>query len=105
MRKVGIIGPTAAYNLFGQSSPVNKIVRINGIGFKIIGLTASKGSSGFDDADDQIFVPISTAHKRVFGVDYLRAISAQAKSIDKMDDAASQIEQLLQEATQDRAGE
>jgi len=95
MRRVGIIGPTAAVNLFGQSSALNKIVRINGINFKIIGITKPKGSSGHSDPDDQIFVPLTTAMRRVFGIEYIRGISAQAKSMNAMTEATTQIEELL----------
>jgi putative ABC transport system permease protein len=95
MRRVGVIGPTAATNLFGQSSPLNKIVRINGINFKIIGITKPKGSSGHSDPDDQIFVPITTAMRRVFGIEFIRGISAQAKSMNAMTEATTQIEELL----------
>jgi len=95
MRRVGVIAPTAATNLFGQSSPLNKMVRINGINFKIIGVSKAKGSGGWHDPDDQIFVPLITAQKRVFGVDYLRSISAQAKSMDTMTEASNEIEKVL----------
>ncbi len=95
MQRVGVIGPTAAYNLFGQSSALNKIVRINGINFKIIGTTATKGAAGWMDQDDVIFIPLTTGMKRVFGVDFIRSISVQAKSIDRMTEASMQIEELL----------
>lgn len=95
MQRVGIIGPTAAYNLFRQSSPIKKIVRINGINFRIVGVTAAKGASGPMDTDDQIIVPVTTAQKRVFGIDFLRAISVQARSAEHMKDALVQVETLL----------
>lgn len=95
IRRVGVIGPTAAQNLFGQSSPLNKVVRINGINCKIIGVMKAKGSSGFSDQDDQIFLPITTAMRRVFGVDFLRSISCQARTMNQMEEASAQIEALL----------
>ena len=95
MRRVGVIGPTAAENLFGSNSPVNKMVRINGINCKIIGVTKAKGSGGFGDPDDQIFMPITTMMRRVFGIDYIRSISCQAKSMDQMEAATQQISDLL----------
>ncbi len=95
MRRVGVIGPTAAENLFGMSSPINKVVRINGINCKIIGLTKAKGTGGFGDPDDQIFLPITTSMRRVFGIDYIRSISCQAKSMDQMEVASQQISELL----------
>jgi ABC-type antimicrobial peptide transport system permease subunit len=95
MRRVAVIGPTVTYNLFGQSSPINKTIRIRGISFRVIGETVAKGVGGFQDPDDQIFIPITTAQTRVFGVDYLRSISVQVKSADRMNEAASQIETIL----------
>ena len=95
MRRVAIVCPTAAGNLFGQNSPLDKTIRINGISFQVIGVTRAKGSGGWHDPDDQIFVPVTTAMKRLFGVDYLRAVSAQAKDMDSMTEASSQIDSLL----------
>lgn len=95
MRRVAVIGPTAAENLFNLSSAVNKMIRLNGISIKIIGITRAKGTGGFGDPDDQIFMPLTTAQKRIFGVDYIRGFSAQAKTMDSMTEASSQIEELL----------
>ncbi|MDO8585537.1 MAG: ABC transporter permease [Armatimonadota bacterium] len=95
-RKVAVIGPTAAQNLFDKSSPVGKWVRIKGSRFRVIGLMAPKGAtSPFGDPDDQIFIPVTTAMRRVFGVQYVRAISAQAKSMATIDQANTEIEALL----------
>lgn len=95
MRRVAVVGPTTAENLFGLTSPLNKVIRVNGINFKIIGVTASKGSTGFMDQDDVIFVPVTTAMKRLTGEDALRSISVQGRDRDSMDEASSQIETLL----------
>jgi len=94
--KVAIIGPTTVQNLFpaGQS-PVGKMISIKGIQFRIIGLMASKGAGGMGDEDDQIFIPVTTAMRRVMGLQYVRMISVQSQSMDVQDLATSQITQLL----------
>jgi len=57
---------------------------------------AAKGASGsFGDPDDQVFIPITTAMRRVFGLQYVRTISAQAKSMGLMDQAISEISEVL----------
>jgi len=95
-RKVATIGATTAKNLFGEVSPVGKTITIKGIRFQIIGLMAVKGASGsFGDPDDQVFVPITTAMRRMFGLQYVRTISAQAKSMGLMDQAISEISEVL----------
>ena len=95
MRRVAVIGPTVAENLFALNSPVNKIIRVNGISIKVIGVTKAKGTGGFGDPDDQIFMPLTTAQKRVFGIDNIRGISAQAKTMEQMSAATDQITTLL----------
>lgn len=95
-RKVCTIGSTTAQNLFGGSSPVGKDIRIKGTKFTVIGLMATKGAgSGFQDPDDQIFIPITTAMRRVLGVTSIRGISIQVKTPEQMDAATSDVEQLL----------
>jgi len=96
-KKVAAIGPTTALNLFGASSPVGKSIRIKGTKFKILGLMTAKGAGGFQDPDDQIFIPVTTAMRRVLGVTNIRGISIEAKSAEVMEQASSEVAALLRE--------
>lgn len=96
LNKVAVIGPTAAVNLFADGSdPVGQTVRINKIAFRIIGETASKGGSGFGNQDDMIIIPLTTAQKLVFGVDYVSNISLEAKTQDDIVAAEDEVGYLL----------
>ena len=96
MTKVAVLGPTAATDLFGDSTdPVGQTIRISGQLFKVIGVTVSKGGSGFQNPDDIIFVPLTTAQKQLFGVDYISTISVEATGPDIMTDAQNQIGYFL----------
>ena len=66
--KVAIIGSTVSSELFGDVNPVGKTLRIGGVPFRVIAVLKTKGSSGPFDNDDLIFIPITTAQKKVFGV-------------------------------------
>lgn len=96
MSKVAVVGPQVASDLFGDGvDPVGKTMRIGTQTFIIIGLTQSKGGSGFANQDDIVWVPLSTAQKQLFGVDYLGSIALEAKSQDVMTDAQNQVGYLL----------
>jgi putative ABC transport system permease protein len=96
MTKVAVLGPTAAADLFpDNANPVGQSVRINGQLLKVIGVTVSKGGSGFQNPDDMIFVPLTTAQKQLFGIDYISSIAIQAKTSDVMTDAQNQVGYLL----------
>jgi ABC-type antimicrobial peptide transport system permease subunit len=104
--KVAIIGPTTATTLFGEVTPLGKDIRIKGIRFRIIGLMATKGTQGgFGDPDDQITIPISTAMRRVFGVDHIRNISVEASSQQSVTQASDEITKLLRKRHRLQTGE
>jgi putative ABC transport system permease protein len=96
MAKVAVLGPTVVENLFGENAnPIGQTMRINGQTFTIVGITASRGGTGFQNQDDMIFVPITTAQKQLFGASHLTSIAVEAKSADVMIDAQNEIGYLL----------
>ena len=97
-RKVCIIGKTTAKNLFADALPIGRSVRIKGINFKIIGLMALKGTAMFGDPDDQVYVPVTTGMKMVFGVDNISQISAQVRDLKLSDQAVKEIETAMRKS-------
>ena len=96
MNKVAVLGPQVAADLFGENSkPLGQTVRISGQTFNIIGITASKGGSGFFNQDDIIYIPLSIAQKVVFGINYLSSIALKAQSPEDMVTAQNQAGYLL----------
>jgi len=79
MARVCVIGPVTAENLFGAEDPIDKTVKLNGMTFRVIGLTKAKGDQGFYNPDDQVLIPYSTAMKQLLGIDYVREIDVQAE--------------------------
>ncbi|MGH9308620.1 MAG: ABC transporter permease [Vicinamibacterales bacterium] len=95
--KVCVIGTIVRDSLFGPGvNPVGQQVRVGMQIFDIIGVLAPKGqSSGGDDQDDAVFVPYTTAQKKLMGVTYLRNIMVSAASADEIAGVAQDIRQLL----------
>ena len=79
-----VLGATAATDLWGETDPVGKTIRINKINFRIVGVLAAKGGAGFSGPDDMIFVPLTTMQKILAGVDYLSTISVSVADKDQM---------------------
>lgn len=96
MEKIAVIGPQVVSDLFGEgANAIGQKIRISGQTFNIVGVTASKGGSGFLNQDDIVYVPLTTAQKQLFGVDYLSSIALEAKSVDVMTEAQNQVGYLL----------
>jgi putative ABC transport system permease protein len=96
--KVAVIGPTIVENLFGTEDPLGKTIRVWNVLFTVIGITKTKGSSGFNNADNAIYVPLSTAIISLFGSPYISTISVQVSDAEKMDSAKEAINTRLLEA-------
>jgi macrolide transport system ATP-binding/permease protein len=97
MRRVAVLGQTVVEDLFGEKNPMGEYIKINRAIFQVIGVMSEKGGSGFMDEDDVIFIPLKTAQKRVFGVDYVSIINVKAKNKDVMDQASAEITSVLRE--------
>lgn len=99
--KVCLLGQTVVDNLFGNIDPVGKIVRIKKIPFTVIGILERKGQSPVgQDQDDTIYVPITTAQKKLFGTQIpgmVRTIMVKTNSTDELSLAESQITALLRQ--------
>lgn len=99
--KVGVIGQTAATQLFGQEDPVGKIVRVKNVPFLVTGLLRPKGLSVMGrDQDDTFTVPYTTAMKRLTGDTKLSMISVQTANDDVMSQVEQQITALLRQRHQ-----
>ena len=96
--RLAVIGATVAENLFGTENPVGKNIRIKNQPFKVIGILASKGSSGFgQDQDDVIYIPLTTAQERMMGITYVQSISLQATDTQKIEQVQDEITTLLRQ--------
>lgn len=95
LRNVAVIGPQVVTDLFGGGDPTGQTIRINKIPFTIIGVTVSKGGSGFSNQDDIIFIPITTAQKTIFGISYVSSISLSAIDANSMTQAQNDAGYLL----------
>lgn len=96
MTKVAVLGPQVVSDLFGENAnPIGQTIRLSNQTLTIIGITVSKGGSGFMNQDDVIYVPLTTAQKQLFGVNYLSSIALEAKSSEVMTAAQDEVGYLL----------
>lgn len=96
--KVAIMGTTVASELFGDVNPVGKTIRVGNIPFKVIGTLKSKGQAGPMDQDDLIFIPLTTAQRKVFGTDFPNTVSmivVKCQDADIVETTEADIDELL----------
>ncbi len=99
--KVCLLGKTVVDNLFGGIDPIGQIIRIKMVPFTVIGVLDPKGQSAQgQDQDDTIIIPLTTAQKKLFGMQFpgmVRLIMVQATAPEVMKDVENQIIDLLRQ--------
>jgi len=99
--KVAVLGQTVVDNLFGGIDPLGQIIRIKMIPFRVIGIMEAKGQSVMgQNQDDAVFVPVTTAQKKLFGTAFpgmIREILVKAGSAADLDAAEKQVTDLLRQ--------
>jgi putative ABC transport system permease protein len=95
---VCVLGQTVVDNLFGSEDPIGKVVRIQSMPCKVIGVLLGKGFSATgQDQDDFVVLPFTTVQKRIAGTFWLDDIFCSAVSREAMPEATKQIIGLLRE--------
>jgi putative ABC transport system permease protein len=90
------IGQTVATNLFPNQDPVGQTILIRNVPFKVKGVLAAKGSNGFEDQDDIILIPYSTAQIRLFNRPWVNNIYVQVANADQVNTVQQEITNLLE---------
>ena len=95
--RVVVLGTTVVTNLFGSGSdPIGQTIRLNGVSFTVVGVLTSKGSNGFQDADDVVVAPLTTTQELLTGATGgLDQIVLEAKSAHQVDAAAAEATSIL----------
>lgn len=96
--KVIVLGETVVRNLFGNDDPIDAVVRIRNIPFRVVGVLAPKGQTGQGtDQDDTVMIPYTTMQKRLMRITWLQSIVVKAVSAESVEEAEEQITSLLRQ--------
>ncbi|MBN2039403.1 MAG: ABC transporter permease [Spirochaetes bacterium] len=94
-KKVVLLGTTVVTQLFENTNPVGKVVKINKINFQVTGVLPSKGSSFMRDQDDVVVIPVTTAMYRLLGKKYVDMLEAEVKDQSLIESATKSINAMI----------
>jgi len=95
--RVAILGYEVAKDLFLDQNPIGQQIKIKKTYFNIIGVMIKRGTSGMQNQDDQIFVPLTTAQKLLLGIDHVSFARLKVDDAKNVDNAVEQAKVLLRE--------
>jgi putative ABC transport system permease protein len=105
LARVVVLGKTAVHDLFGNDDPIGQSIRLGDQTFKVIGVAQPKGTSPFGmDMDNRIFVPLSTAMRRLYNVDYYSMIRLRIDGRVDMEQTVDRITTLMRQRHSIAAG-
>ncbi len=92
LSRVAVLGPQVVKDLFGEDAdPVGDTIEVGAKPFRVIGVTAPKNSQ----LDGSIYIPLTTATRVIFGVDYVQAIYVNAKDARFLDQTEQDVKQII----------
>jgi len=97
MSRVAVVASQTAKDLFGDEGPIGQNIKIKKTNFNIIGVMKSRGNSGFQNQDNQIFVPLQTAQKLLLGVDYVSFMRMKIDSAENVNESMEYMRQILRD--------
>lgn len=98
LARVAVIGQDIVAALFPDEDPLGKQLRIGNVPFEIKGVLVPRGAGpGGGSLDGIVFIPVTTASKRLFNRDYLTTITVQLEDPDGADDTIAAITAMLRE--------
>ena len=97
-KKVIVLGSKVPGELKTSANQLlNKDILVAGTSYKVIGILEEEGSTGWQNPDDDLYVPLLTASQRIFGTDRLGWINVGISNDTNVDYVMMTIEEILRQ--------
>ena len=94
---VAVLGSGVRKTFFPDQPAVGQTIKIKDQSYRVIGVLAERGSTGFVSFDDFIYIPVTTLQKKVLGVDYVAMLMSKVADMSKAESTAEDIRMLLRD--------
>lgn len=97
LANVAVLGWEVKQDLFGDSDPLGKEIKIKNSKFKVIGVVEKKGATLGMSMDTFIFVPLETLQKEIMGIDHILFMIAEPIDTSKLDETTAAMTDLMRQ--------
>lgn len=95
--QVVVLGSEIRDNLFGNQEAIGRTVKIDGKGYRVVGVMESIGATGFINMDELIYIPLKTVQKKMMGIDHVLWITSQAIDNSKAESTAEEMRAIMRQ--------
>lgn len=97
LARVAVLGNSVAKDLFPNVDPIGRNITIKDQLFTVVGVLKKRGSSGFSNTDEEMYLPILSAQKLLLGIDYLNFIRVKVDQDINIDRVIADVKSTLRE--------
>jgi putative ABC transport system permease protein len=97
LARVTVLGRDRAKDLFGDEDPLGQSLSFGDMRFTVVGVLEQRGSSGFSNPDQMVYVPLLTAQKLLLGIDYINLARLKIDTEDAVEEVRSDARTVLRE--------
>jgi putative ABC transport system permease protein len=102
---VALLGSKAAEKLFGGADAVGQTIKVGGATYRIIGVLEKRGSLGFLNADESVYIPIQAGLRRFFNRKWLNRLTISVKRPERLEELQNLVKKSLRKAHKIRPGQ
>lgn len=100
LAQVVVLGSKMKTKLFGDADAIDKMIRVKKDKYRVVGVMAERGATGFVSFDDFIYIPARTMQKKILGIDHILSITSQLHDVSIAETTAEDIRALLRDRHQ-----
>lgn len=93
--RVVVLGYTVKQELFDNDDALGEEIKIKRENFKVIGVMEKLGTQAFENKDDLVYIPITTAQKIMLGINHVSLLRAKVDSADNMAFVTEEIKKTI----------
>lgn len=93
--QVAVIGAGVGNSFFGGEDPIGKSIKLKGQSYRVVGLAKPRGSAGFFNFDDIMYVPLKTMDNKLLGIDYVQQITFKVKDVSRIEETAADVRDVM----------
>ena len=93
--QVAVIGAGVKKSFFGEGDAAGKNIKIKDQNYRVVGALKERGSAGFFNFDDVVYVPFKTLNKKLLGIDYAQFITFKVEDVTRMEETAVDIRETM----------
>jgi putative ABC transport system permease protein len=93
--RFAVLGSEVPGKLGFVGSPVGQQIRIKGLAFQVIGVMAERGTAFFQDQDDTVFIPVTTAQKLILGINYINYARVKVDDAENVDAVIRDVKDVM----------